>query len=124
MTKVLIVDDSSFQRKCIKKLLTELSYDVIESENGEEALKLLEQESPELIIVDLLMPIMGGLELLEKLNSSHPDLKAMVITSDIQKTVQEKCRELGVYSFINKPILKDQFNEEIRNIFTSDKKTA
>lgn len=124
MSKVLIVDDSNFQRICIKKLLSEYSFEVLESENGEEALNILKSETPEFIIVDLLMPIMGGIELIEKINELHPGLKIMVITSDIQSAIQEKCKILGVSSFINKPILKEKFKKEIEIITSNIKITA
>lgn len=105
MAKILVVDDSNLARSSVRKLLTPAGHEVIEAKDGEEGLKMLTQHSPDCLVVDILMPVVSGLNILEKLHSEGSDLPVVVVTADIQDSVRERCLELGAFAVINKPLL-------------------
>jgi CheY-like chemotaxis protein len=116
MGKVLVIDDSSFQRKIISGVLIQNGYEVILKENGKEGLEQALRETPDLIFTDLLMPEYDGFWLLEQLKSHDMSVPVIVLTSDIQKTTEERCRGLGAVTIINKPVNKDQVVSAVRTI--------
>jgi len=115
MATVLVIDDSSFQRKIITGILTESGYKVVLSENGKEGIERVEKDQPDLIITDLLMPEYTGYWILEQLKARGCTIPVIVITSDIQKTTEKRCMDLGAVAFINKPVGKNQVIATVRN---------
>ena len=103
MAKVLVVDDSNFQRKWLVKSLHKMGHETVEAADGCEGLKQIDAEKPDCMITDLLMPNMNGLELLESLNTSGKNLPSVVVTADIQKETKSQCENLGAIAFLNKP---------------------
>ncbi len=83
MPTVMIVDDEKIIRNLIRKSLMRTGYKVIEAENGMEATELLKEKSIELIIVDLVMPKKGGIELIMEINTTYPNLKKIVISGKL-----------------------------------------
>jgi len=116
MAKVLVIDDSSFQRKIISGVLTQHGYEVILKENGKDGLEQALQEKPDLVFSDLLMPEYDGFWLLEQLKSHNLSIPVIVLTSDIQKTTQERCLGLGAVAILNKPVNKEQVIATVRTI--------
>ena len=114
MATVLVIDDSSFQRKIIAGILTENGYRVVLSENGKDGIERLDKEQPDLIISDLLMPEYDGYWVLNALKKTGRTIPIIILTSDIQKTTVMRCRELGVFAFLNKPVEKNQLIEAVR----------
>lgn len=106
--KVLIVDDSKFQRGQLSKTLIASGYEVSEAGNGVEALQKIKAENFNLIVTDLLMPEMSGIELLKELSTNNNKTPIIVLTADIQEPVKQECLDLGAKAFLNKP-----FNSEI-----------
>lgn len=104
MAKILLVDDSSFQRKNIAKLLTNLGHEVVTAENGQTGLKQTETERPDLIITDLLMPVMDGISYLRALKSKNILIPIIVASADIQETTRKECLGLGARLFLTKPL--------------------
>lgn len=105
MPNILIIDDSWLARRGVKRILATQGYEVSEAENGLQAIEqILSNKTPlDAIILDLLMPAMSGTELLEKLKEHNIKIPVIVLTADIQKTVKDKCIELGSIGFMNKP---------------------
>jgi len=107
--KILIADDSQFMRKILKDLLVEGGYkaeDIIEAENGNVTIELKDQENPDIILLDLIMPDLDGIGVLEKL--SPQDIKKVVVVTAIgQEKMKEKASGLGVTRYVIKP-----FNNE------------
>lgn len=105
MPNILIIDDSWLTRRGVKRILATQDYEVSEAENGLQAIEQILSNKPPLdaIILDLLMPVMSGTELLEKLKEHNIKIPVIVLTADIQKTVKDKCIELGAIGFMNKP---------------------
>jgi CheY-like chemotaxis protein len=109
MALFLVVDDSAIIRKGVRNILVAEGYETIEAENGNEALKMVENHTPDCIILDLIMSEMGGIEVLKALSKKKSKTPVIILTADIQDVVREECLELGAVAFLNKPPL----NEEI-----------
>jgi len=108
--KLLLVDDDSSVRDPLEEFLKEEGYAVNTAGNGEEGLNVYRKEHPQIVILDLRMPKMGGIEFLEQLNQTA-DLSASVIVLtgyDTDEDIQ-RCFELGIQSFLRK-----QFHHSIR----------
>lgn len=105
---ILIVEDSKIQRTKIRSVLTGAAYEVTEAMNGTEALKVLEDSAPDLIMTDLLMPEMDGIQFLEELKKREIGIPVVVLSADIQDSTKERCYELGARAFVNKPIVQTE----------------
>lgn len=116
MSTILIIDDSSFQRTIIKKALAAGDYACIEADNGRTGLEMAERESPDGIIVDLLMPDMDGIEFLKAIREKGISIPVIVLTSDIQDTTRELCLELGARTFLNKPLRKEELIPALKGV--------
>lgn len=118
MSKILIVDDSWLTRRGVKRILQSEGYDIIEAENGLQALELINggDGTIDAVVLDLLMPEMNGTEFLERLNQDQIKLPVVVLTADIQKTVKQKCIELGADLFLNKPPEPEELIGAIQSI--------
>lgn len=102
--KILIIDDSGFQRRIISDILKEEGYAVITSENGMSGYTVALKESPDLILCDLLMPDLDGYEFLKKMREKGVAIPVIVLTSDIQHTTRKICLDLGAVDVLNKPV--------------------
>ncbi|MFA6042427.1 MAG: response regulator [Patescibacteria group bacterium] len=102
--RIIVVDDDAPVSNLFKKELTALGYNVEVASNGEEGLQLAQRQKPNLMILDLIMPKLGGRELLEKLRAGKTTFSIPVmIVSHLDSNIErEKCAELGVECFIVK----------------------
>ncbi len=114
--EILIVDDDQLTRIMLKGQLEELKALILEAGNGNEALTLLESRLPHLIIIDIMMPMMDGLELLERLrkNPKTQLIPTIVITSNSDSSVREKAFRLGADDFIAKPFAMEELIPRVR----------
>ncbi|MCU0632946.1 MAG: response regulator [Methanolinea sp.] len=108
MTRVLIIDDSAFQRKILSTTLAAEGCEVIEARNGREGLETGIREHPDIIILDLLMPEMDGFSFLKEWKGKGLSTPVFVFTSDIQTATRTMCLDLGATGFLNKPLKKDE----------------
>jgi CheY-like chemotaxis protein len=123
MADILIVEDDKDLNAAYKVILENEKHRVKTVYNGEEALKLLKTYQPDLILLDLLMPIMGGLELLEKYNlKSHPKVKVLIFTNMENSPEVTKAYNLGATRCIIKSwtapqnlakVVKDTLNNKV-----------
>ena len=119
MAKILLVDDSSFQRKNVSKMLVAMGHEVVAAENGKVGLEKAETDQPDLIITDLLMPVMDGIGYLRGLNARKLMIPVVVVSADIQETSRTECMELGAKTFLNKPIKESDLKEAIAKALSS-----
>lgn len=113
MSKILVVEDSLYQRKGIVRSLTEWGHEVVAAGNGQEALKELEGFTPDVIVTDLLMPEMDGFGLLKALKDKDVTIPTIVLSADIQSSVKEQCTELGAKDFLSKPVDKAELKQSL-----------
>ncbi len=100
---ILIIDDSSFQRRMLREWVQAAGHETDEAADGLAGLAQLEERQPAIILSDLLMPRMGGLELLETLADVGSTIPIIIITSNKQATVRERCLSLGAVAVVHKP---------------------
>ncbi len=119
MARVLIVDDSMFQRRTVRRILQSEGHEILEAADGAEALEIIESHDPSYVVLDLLMPNVGGTEVLDSLKDkvSRPDV--IVLTSDVQDSTRVQCLELGARLVLNKPPDPDELRQAV-NGFTAE----
>ncbi len=113
MALILIIDDSPFQRALMRDVAQAEGYKVVEARDGSEGLQMINSHTPDCILTDLLMPKMGGIELLKTINEKGCKIPAIVVTANIQRRVRKQCMELGAWGFIEKPINGDELKNTI-----------
>ena len=116
MAKIVAVDDSKFQMKQILRALSSTGHEVFTGINGEEGVALVAEHQPDLIISDLLMPVLDGFGFVEKVRSTDKDTPIIILTADIQETTANRLEELGISALVNKPLSKDPFLKLIDDI--------
>ena len=109
---VLIVDDEPHIRRYIGLILCKLgSPRILEAANGEEAVALFAEHQPDLVLMDVNMPVMDGLQALEKICAVNPDALVVMLTSLATRHVVERCLELGAANFVRKDTPKETMAE-------------
>lgn len=103
MATIIHVDDSSFSRLQIGKILKKGGHEIIQADSGKSALELLSTTTPDLIISDILMPDMDGLALLQVLRDQGNTIPIIMVTADVQKETAKMCSDLGAAALLNKP---------------------
>ncbi|MEZ6147375.1 MAG: response regulator [Planctomycetaceae bacterium] len=117
MTTVLVVDDSTVDRKLVSGLLArDTSWDVISCENGKEAVALLEPPLPDLIVTDLQMPEMNGLELVEMVKEEWPFIPIILLTAKGSEKIAADALHRGAVTYVPKRRLGIDLVNAIRRI--------
>lgn len=106
--KILIVDDSSLSRRTLRRILENAGYEVVEADDGMTALEVYFLEKPRLVLLDLVMKGMYGLDVLVKLREMDPDARVVVASADIQSSTRTMVDEAGAHAFVNKPFISEQ----------------
>jgi two-component system chemotaxis response regulator CheY len=114
--KALVIDDSKAMRMILKKMLTEMDFEVSEAENGLAALSLLETgPRPELVLVDWNMPEMNGYEFVRAVRSrpEYDDMKLVMVTSETQADGIDRVVEAGADEYVAKPFTRESLAEKL-----------
>lgn len=102
--RVMFVDDEEGVRLSWNRFLTERGFDVTTVEDGAKAISRLREEPVDVVVADLRMPGVDGLQLLEWMHKSQPETRFILLTGYGNEEVERKARELGAYDYLNKPI--------------------
>jgi DNA-binding NtrC family response regulator len=113
--KIMIVDDERLVRWSLRQKCEEWGYLVIEADAGETALRLAQRESPDLVLLDVRLPGLTGIEVLEQLKKNGDGRAIIMITADPQLDDVKAALKLGAYDFVGKPIDFDELHVAIRN---------
>src|SRR5215471_11697440 len=113
--KILIVDDERLVRWSLRQKCEEWGYHVVEAEAGEPGLKVAQHESPDLVLLDVRMPDMSGLEVLDQLKKNGDARAVIMITADPQLDDVKAALKLGAYDFVGKPVDFDELHVAIKN---------
>ncbi len=105
--KILIVDDSALSRRTLRRILETAGYDVVEADDGMTALEVYFLEKPNLVLLDLVMKGMYGLDVLVKLREMDPNALVVVASADVQSSTRKMVDEAGALAFINKPFTSE-----------------
>jgi two-component system chemotaxis response regulator CheY len=104
--KILIIDDSGLTRRSLRGILEAAGCEVVEAEDGLTGLERYYLEKPDVVILDLVMRGMYGLEVLQKLRELDSQARIVVVSADIQTSSRELAQQAGAAAFVNKPFDK------------------
>ncbi len=115
----LVVDDSKISRKWLiemipKKILEHAT--IIEGTNGQEAVELYKEHGPDVVFLDITMPILDGIGALEAIKALDPEAIVVMISADRQKNTKEKVLALGASAIISKPVDAEEFRSTLLNL--------
>jgi CheY-like chemotaxis protein len=105
--RVMFVDDEEGVRLSFDRYLSEHGFDVTTAEDGERAISKLRNEPVDVVVSDLRMPRVDGIQLLEWIHDRQPETRFILLTGFGTEEVERKVRELGAYEYLNKPISPD-----------------
>jgi CheY-like chemotaxis protein len=114
MTRILVIDDSMYQRNKVRRTMVEAGYELLEATNGREGLEIVATHTPDCILLDLIMPEMDGIEVLQTLHNQWEHMPVVVLTADIQESTRQQCLKLGAVAFINKPLQEAEMLQAIK----------
>ncbi|HXR33821.1 MAG TPA: sigma-54 dependent transcriptional regulator [Verrucomicrobiae bacterium] len=113
--RILIVDDEKLVRWALTQKCTEYGYQSVEAETGEEALRWLQGESVDAVLLDVHLPDMNGLEVLEKLKQAGETRSIIMMTADPQLDDVKAALRMGAYDFVSKPINFEELGVTLQN---------
>ncbi len=122
MKNILIVDDELEMRELLYDILTRKGYEVSTAPSGEEALSLMQKERPELIILDIKMPGMDGIQTLKKIRGFDDKVDVVMLTSVATDELEKEAREIGASDFLRKGLGVELFMKMIAKLL--EKKEA
>jgi len=105
---ILVVDDSGLARRRVRSILEPAGYEVVEAEDGMSALERYFVAKPDLVLLDLVMKGMYGLDVLTKLREMDPSARVIVVSADVQTSSHEMVEQAGAAGFLMKPIDADE----------------
>jgi len=116
--KILVVDDSGFARRALVKLIGEQleGWKIFDTGDGHEALDIFKAESPDIIFLDLTMPVIRGEDILKEIRKESSECKVIVVSADIQQKTREAVVELGANFMVNKPINAEKLAEALAEV--------
>ena len=115
MPKVLLIDDDEIVRSLYSEFLKLKHFDIITAQNGEEGLTILETHKPDLILLDIKMPVMGGIEFLKKMRSDPKcsTIPVVLLTGTVDIDEVSRCFELGAIGYIDKTTSPYELSDKI-----------
>ncbi|MFQ5709871.1 MAG: response regulator [bacterium] len=108
MSTILIIDDVAAVRKTVRRMLERAGHEVLEAENGKEGLKAIAQREPDVVILDILMPEMEGIETIRNLSKSNPHLPIVAITASLNTPYLSLALKLGAVYGLYKPFSREE----------------
>ena len=113
--RILVVDDEASIRDTLRMILEYEGYDVIQAATGEDAVRMIEREAPDLVFLDIKMGGMDGLEALQKIRQSNESLPVVIISGHGTVSTAVEATKLGAFDFIEKPLASERVLVTIRN---------
>ena len=104
MRKVLVVDDEPQAVELLEEFLTAKGYAVVGASGGEEALRRLKEERPHLMLLDIRMPVMDGLEVLRRAREIDREVGIVMVTAVNEESIGREALRMGAYDYITKPL--------------------
>lgn len=119
MAKIMIVDDSSFMRDMIDKIVKEEGYEVVQAADGKDMLDKYAAEKPDVVIMDVIMPVMDGISAIDELHKIDKDAKILMCSAQRQKFIVDEAMSKGALAFIDKPFEMDEILKAIEDILNN-----
>lgn len=108
MSKILVVDDSGYARRVHRGILESAGHTVLEASTGMTAIESYSIEKPDLVVLDLSMADLGGLEVLKTLRELDDKARVIVLSADVQRTTEDAALSAGARRFLAKPANAEQ----------------
>ncbi|WP_425805948.1 response regulator [Desulfitobacterium sp. Sab5] len=124
MSKVLVVDDQLGVRRLLYETFREDQHEVEMAGNGKEALQILEDFSPDLILMDMKMPGMNGIDTLRQIRSFNKEVGVIMMTAYGDAQNMEQARDLGVLYYMSKPFDLFEMRDRVREILEGNMRTS
>ena len=116
MKSLMIVDDASFMRLNLKNILKN-DYEIVgEAENGKKAVEMYQEHNPDIVTMDITMPVMDGLEAIKAIKDIDPDSNIVVCSAMGQQKMVIKAIELGAADFIVKPFKEERVLDAVKKL--------
>ena len=117
--KIVVVDDSEFSRSLIIKMLKDSGFTIVgEANSAISALQVIKEKKPHVVITDIVMPEVSGIELTENINQNFEDIYVIVISSLSQEHVVLEAISAGAADFISKPLNQQQLIDSLEKIIS------
>ena len=116
MTTILSIEDSDFERKVIEEMMEDKSYDLLQAKNGQEGVDKYKEEDPDLVLLDLRLPDIDGLDVFEELKEYDSSVKAVIVSIVREDETIEEAKDLGAKEYVEKPIDEDELMETIEEV--------
>ncbi len=113
---ILIVDDSGFARRTLRQMLEAGGHSVEEAANGNDALERYFLKKPDLVLLDMVMEGLTGMEVLTRLKELDPEARVIVATADVQSSTRTEAQTSGAIGFINKPFEREKVLNTVSNV--------
>lgn len=124
MVKVVIADDHPFIREGIKKVVdSKMDLKIVgEAENGDELLDILEKKTPDILVLDIMMPGKSGLELLKQINKLYPNIPVLILSIHSEERFAIRALRAGAYGYLTKTSISEELIKAIRKITREKRK--
>jgi two-component system chemotaxis response regulator CheY len=116
VAKILVVDDAAFMRMRCSKLLTDNGYEVVEAENGLDAIAKYKESKPDAVLLDITMPEMDGLTALKEIRKVDPEAKVAMVTAMGQQSMIMDAIKSGAKDFVVKPFQPDRVLAAVKKL--------
>lgn len=117
---ILAVDDEPENLKLIAAMFSKKGYRVVPVESGDEAIRYINIEKPDLVFLDIMMPERDGIQILQEIKEIDKDIPVVMLTAVWDDKEAEKCKSLGAYEYVHKPIDFENLNKIVLKIFSSN----
>jgi CheY-like chemotaxis protein len=120
MIKVLIAEDNAVNRELLRELLELRGYTVLEACDGEDALRAIEEAQPELLLLDISMPVLDGFAVIRRIreNPRFAGLPVVAVTAYAMRGDRERILSSGFDGYLSKPVSPSALNEELDRLIT------
>ncbi len=115
MHTVLVIDDESGIRSAVKDILEDERYKAVTAEDGPTGLELMRKDKPDLVILDIWLPRMGGMDVLKEIKQTWPEVEVIIISGHANIDMAVQAVKLGAFDFIEKPLSIDRILTATRN---------
>lgn len=125
MKKVLVVDDAKFMRVTLSTMLRNENYEIVgEAENGVEAIELYQELKPDIVTMDITMPVMNGIDAIIAIKKFDSQAKIVVCSALGQQKVVARAIEIGASDFISKPFDENRVIDTVRRVLHKSESTT
>jgi len=121
--RIIVIEDQEDLAALYESSLSKEGYRVFKAYTGEEGVALFQDEGADALLLDMTLPEMNGLQVLQQIRGLNPNVPVVVVTGETSDDIRRSCERLGVHDYLSKPVHYDQLSAALRHALT-DRKTA